>query len=137
MFEGRLNRIIIFLIYISVFVNSYVFTKKPAEIYLGYVIFFMLLPVFFLRHPFPKILLAIFSVLLISGLINIFLNNDTTPMFLKIFLGLFFSYLFYYYVLVQFEFNVEKLFQLYLKGCFVVAVIGGIQFISFIVHFKY
>ncbi len=137
MFEGRVNKIIVFLIYVSVFVNSYVFTKEPAEIYFGYAIFLILLPVFALKHPFPKSFLIIFPILLLSGILNIYLDNDTTPMFLKIFLGVFFSYLFYYYVLVQFEFNVEKLFQLYLKGCYFVAIIGLIQFVSYKIGFRY
>ena len=137
MFEGRLNKIIVFCIYISVFINSKTFTEKPVEIYLGYLIFFLLLPIFMLKHPFPKPLLVIFSILIAAGVLNIFLGNDTTPMFLKICLGVFFSYLFYYYVVVQSEFNIEKLFQLYLKGCYIVAIIGVFQFVSFLIGFEY
>ncbi|MBI4930120.1 MAG: hypothetical protein HY841_05110 [Bacteroidetes bacterium] len=137
MFEGRINKIIVFFIYISVFVNSYVFTKEPAEIYLGYLVFALLLPVFMLRHSFPKHLLAIFFILLVSGTINILLDNNTFPFFLKIYLGLFFSYLFYYYVVVQSEYNIEKLFQLYLIGCYIVSLIGVVQLVSYLVGFKY
>ena len=137
MFEGRLNKIIVFLIYVSIFINSYVLTKEPAEIYIGYLIFIILLPSFIIRYSFPRHLIFIFSVLLISGLIDIFLGNNTFPLFLKVFLGLFMSYLFYYYVVVESGYNIEKLFQLYLKGCFILSVIGVIQFISFRLKFKY
>lgn len=119
----------------SVFINSYVIVKEPAEIYIGYLIFFVLLPIFIFRYGFPSHLVIIFSVLLIAGIFNIFLGNNNWQQFVKIFLGLFFSYLFYYYVVVQSDYNVEKLFQLYLKGCYIVALIGAIQFISFQIGF--
>ena len=38
---------------------------------------------------------------------------------------------------MQAEFNVEKLFQLYLKGCYIISIIGAVQFVSFHIHFKY
>lgn len=135
MFEGRLNRTIIFLIYASIFVNSFVFAKRPAEIYFGYAIFFLLLPIFIFRHRIPGYFVVVFSILLLAGITNVIFGHNTFPQFLKIFLGVFFSYLFYYYVLVQFDYNVEKLFQLYLLGCYIVAVIGVIQFISFQINF--
>lgn len=134
MFKGHLNKIIIFLIYISIFINSYIFIQKPAEIYFGYIVY-LLLPIFILRLPTPRILLAIFLLLFLSGLLNIFLGNNSYPQFFKIFFGVFFSYLFYYYVIVQFEYNVEKLFQLYLTGCYIVSIIGIVQFVSFQFHF--
>ena len=40
-------------------------------------------------------------------------------------------------MVVQSEFNIEKLFQLYLKGCYIVAIIGAVQFVSFLIGFKY
>lgn len=137
MFEGRLNKFIVFLIYLSVFISSYIFTKDPAEIYFGYIIFAFLLPFFILKHPFPRHFISIFFILLVSGMLNIILENNTFPLFIKIFLGLFFSYLFYYYVIVQSGYNIEKLFQLYLKGCYIVSLIGVIQFISYVIGFTY
>lgn len=136
MFEGRLNKTILFLIYVSVFVNSYVFAQQPVEIYFGYVVFVLLLPFFMLRHKVPGYFLVIFMILLLAGITNIILGHNTFPQFLKVFLGVLFSYLFYYYVVVQFDFNVERLFQFYLLGCYIVAVIGVIQFVSYQVHFE-
>lgn len=135
MFDGLLNRIVIFFIYVSIFINSYVFTREPVEIYFGYLVFFILLPVFAFKHRIPGYFVSIFFILFLAGILNIFLGHNTFPQFLKIFLGVFFSYLFYYYVLVQYEYNVEKLFQFYLKGCYIVAIIGVIQFVSFLIQF--
>ena len=137
MFEGRTNKIIVLLIFISVFVSSIVITNKPADIYIGYVVFIILLPIFMLKHKFPFSILVIFLILLGVGIFNIYTGNNETGQFIKIFLGAFFSYLFYYYVVVESDFNVEKLFQFYLKGCFIVCVIGIIQFISFKIGFKF
>lgn len=136
MFEGRINKIIIFLIYVSVFVNSYVLAKEPAEIYLGYIIFALLLPVFFFRHTVPGYFVIIFLILFVAGIVNVLTDHNSFPQFFKVFLGVFFSYLFYYYVIVQFEYNVEKLFQLYLKGCYIVALIGVFQFFSYLIGFE-
>lgn len=136
MFEGRINKIIVFFIYISVFVNSIVLIKDPFEFYIGYLVFLLLLPVFLMRYGIPSILTVIFSVLLVSGIINIILGYNTAGLFLKIFTGAFFSYLFYYYVIIESKYNIEKLFQLYLKGCYIVSLIGLIQFLSFHVGFK-
>lgn len=136
MFEGRANKIIVFFIYISIFVSSYIIAKKPAEIYIGYLIYILLLPLFILKHKFPIHLLVIASILLFSGIYNVYAHNDTYPYFIKVFLGLFFSYLFYYYVVAQSDFNIERLFQLYLLGCYIVSIIGAIQFISFLVGFR-
>ena len=135
MFEGTINKVIIFLIYISIFVNSYVFVKEPAEIYVGYIAYVLLLPLLIFRYRIPGYLILIFLILFLTGVLNIFLDHDTLPQFLKVFLGVFFSYLFYYLVVVHYEYNVEKLFQLYLKGCYIVAIIGIIQFVSYLVGF--
>jgi hypothetical protein len=47
------------------------------------------------------------------------------------------SYLFYFYVLQRFDFDVHVVFKAYLNGAFIVSVIGLIQFISYIVNFRY
>jgi hypothetical protein len=73
--------------------------------------------------------------LLVTGLLNIALQNNTAQLFFKVYTGLFLSYFFYYYVVIQFDFDIEKLFKWYLKGCYVVALIGIFQFVSFKIGF--
>ncbi|HOZ87663.1 MAG TPA: hypothetical protein PL029_07895, partial [Bacteroidia bacterium] len=82
-------------------------------------------------------LFFIFFILLVSGLVNVFLGNNTSGLFFKVYTGLTLSYFFYYYVIVDFEYDIEKLFSWYLKGAYVVALIGIFQFISFKVGFYY
>jgi len=132
----RKNFWIIFFIYISIFINSYVFFKEPFEFYFGYLIYIVLLPSFLLRYGLNRGLFFIFAVLFITGLFNILTGNNTSAQFFKVFTGLFLSYFFYYYVILEFDYNVEQLFKWYLKGAYWASIIGVIQFISFQVGFK-
>ena len=118
------------------FNNSYVFFKEPFEFYLGYIIYIILLPGFILKYPLNKSLIIIFSILLLNGVINIFLGNDTSQQFIKIFFGLLLSYFFYYYVINELKFDIEQLFIWYLKGSYISALIGLFQFICFQIGFK-
>lgn len=128
--------IVTFLIYISVFINSYVFFKEPFEFYLGYVIFVAMLPSYFLKYGLNRNLLLIFLTLFITGLFNIIIGNNTPEQFFKVFTGLSLSYFFYYYVINEYKFDIEQLFKWYLKGCYIAAIIGAIQFISFQIGFE-
>jgi hypothetical protein len=133
---SRRDGLIIFLIYISIFINSKVLFKKPFEFYIGYFIYLFLLPVFIPRYGFNKKLLLIFLTLLFSGVLSTILGHNTFGQFLKIFLGVIMSYLFYDYVYKEFDFKIKKLFQWYLIGCYYAAVIGIIQFISYQLNFE-
>lgn len=130
------NMVIVFFIYISIFINSFVFFKEPFEFYFGYLIYILLLPVFMIRYPYSNGLSLIFVVLLVTGFINIFLGSDTTDQFFKVFTGLALSYFFYYYVILEFDYDIEQLFKWYLKGAYIAALIGLVQFASFVVGFK-
>ena len=132
---SRQDLIIVVFIYLSVFINSFVFFKQPFEFYFGYLIYIVLLPVFLKRYGINRQLLYIFFVLLLTGIFNILVGNDTGALFFKVFLGLVLSYLFYDAVVRQFDFDIELIFQWYLRGAFVVCLIGVFQFISFQIGF--
>jgi len=127
--------LIVTFIYISVFINSYVFFTNPFEFYFGYLIYIFMLPIFISRYGFNKNLSLIFVIIFVTGLYNIVAGNNTIDLFLKVFTGLFLSYFFYYYVVVQFNYDTEQLFKWYLKGCYLAALIGIVQFVSFQVGF--
>lgn len=123
-------------IYLSIFVNSIVFFQQPFEFYLGYLSFIILLPVFIIKYGINKGLFFIFLIFLIIGVIGIYSGNNTSSQFIKVFIGLTLAYFFYYYVVVELNYGVERLFTWYLKGAYIVALIGFIQFISFQVGFR-
>jgi hypothetical protein len=132
---GRSQPIIVLFIYLSVFINSYVFFTQPFEFYFGYLIYIILLPVFIARYKFNGGLLSIFLILLATGIFNIFIGNNTPELFFKVFTGLVLSYFFYYYVILEFDYNIEQLFKWYLKGSYITSLIGIVQLISFQVGF--
>jgi len=128
---SRTDIILAIFIYLSIFINSFIFFKEPFEFQFGYIIYIPLLPVFIKRYGSNKGLLAIFSVLLLVGIFNIFIEQNTPAQFFKVFTGLALSYFFYDYVIKEYDFNIEKLFKWYLLGCYIAALIGIFQFISF------
>lgn len=80
-------------------------------------------------------MILIFAVLFFTGLFNIIIGNNTPALFFKVFTGLMLSYFFYYYVVIEFDYDIEQLFKWYLKGCYYAALIGIAQFVSFMVGF--
>lgn len=134
--QSSWDYILVIFIYLSIFINSFVFFKQPFEFYLGYLVFLVLLPVFVVRYGVNRDLFFIFVVLLVAGLFNVFVGTNTAGDFLKVYVGLTLSYFFYYYVIVQFDFDLGRLFRWYLKGSYIVAVLGIVQFLSFRAGFK-
>lgn len=137
LFQTRQSRLVLLVVFLAIFVNSFVFTKEPAEIYLSYIGMVILIPLWLFRFGLPPVILQVFGVLLFAGILNIALGNNTTANFLKIFLGVFMSYLFFYYVMQAFRLKIEDLFKWYMKGCVIMALIGAFQFVSFLVGFRY
>jgi hypothetical protein len=134
--KGLKYYMIVVFIYISIFINSYVFFTSPFEFYFGYLIYLVLLPVFIFRYGFNGTLSGIFFILFLTGMFNIFIGNNTFELFIKVFAGLLLSYFFYYYVIIEFNQDVEQLFKWYLKGAYIAALIGVVQFVSFQIGFE-
>lgn len=132
----RKNFWIVLFIYFSIFINSFVFFKEPFEFYISYIVYIFLLPGFIIKYQFNRNLIFIFLTLFLVGIVGILTGHNTTPQFLKVFLGVFFSYLFYYYVVLELDFDIEQLFKWYLKGAYFASIIGVFQFISFLIGFK-
>lgn len=128
--------LMVIFIYISIFINSIVFFKSPFEFYLGYLIYLILLPIFINRYGFNRELILIFFILLVTGVFNIILGNNTSMQFVKVFTGLTLSYFFYHYVVIEFNYDIEQLFKWYLKASYFAALIGLVQFISFQIGFE-
>lgn len=124
------ERAIDFLLVISIFFNSYVITKSPAEIYLSYIPIFLLLPIFVMKYGVSRIILKIFIPLTVMGVIYIQLGDNTWSQFLKISIGFFTSLLFFHLILEHYKFNLERLFTIYMSACYIFAIIGIVQFVA-------
>jgi hypothetical protein len=123
-------------IYLTIFISSYIFFKQPFEGYITYIVLVLLFPVFLGKFGIPRLPLVIFAPLLISGLIYVKTGENTSEQFIKIFVGFFASTLFYNYVMQLYEFDVKKMFKLYMMGAWVVSLIGIIQIVSYQVGFS-
>jgi hypothetical protein len=132
----RQKRWVGFLIYLSVFLGSSItFFKDPFEGYFHYIIYLMLLPFFVSRYGLPSAPFKLLMFPLFIGVFQIFLGNNETFNFVKIFGGVLLSVSFYYYVTEFYELDVEKMFRLYLTWTYWTAIIAIIQFISFKIGF--
>jgi hypothetical protein len=103
--------------------------------YVTYLPIIFLLPVFFTKYKFPRELLFILLPLLFAGLLNVLLGNNEFKNFFKIFANICINIIFYRYVMEYYEYNVRKIFDMYLKGCYVVAILGLIQLGSYLINF--
>lgn len=128
--------IVVFFIYVSIFINSYVFFKEPFEFYFGYLIYLVLLPGFIIKYGINRNLFFIFFVLLVSGVFGVFQGLNTFALFFKVFTGLVLSYYFYYYVILDFKFNIEQLFKWYLRGAYIVSLLGLMQLGFYVIGFE-
>ncbi len=130
---GKFARVMIGL---TIFLSSYIFFKSPFEGYITYIVFLMFFPIYMLRYGIPAGPVLLFLPAVISGFVYVRLGQNNPQIFLKILIGFFSSVLFYRYVIQSFDFNVDKLYKLYLRGAVIVSVIGLFQVFSFLVGFE-
>lgn len=109
--------------------------QLPFEFYITYIPIIILLFFFIAKYRFPRELLYIFVALTVAGLMNILLGNDTFGNFFKIFVNLAVNILFYRYAMEYYDYDVNKMFRMYMAGSYIVCVLGLIQVASYIVHF--
>lgn len=134
---SRGRKFFIFFVFVSVFVNSWVLFKSPVEFYIGYILIVATFPLFLPKYGVPKNLSIIFSILFIAGVIGVLSGNNIAALFIKVFFGTFLSYLFYYYVIRFWKFDLEHLFKIYLKGAYIISIIAIVQLVSYIIGFEY
>lgn len=129
------NARITLLIFISVFVSSITFFNSPFEGYLHYIVFLILLPGFYARFGIPKTPFKLLFLPFVLGVLQIYSGNNTWPGFMKIFIGVLLSASFYQYVMMHYKFNTEQIFSYYMKGAYIVSIIGIIEVISYYIGF--
>lgn len=125
------------ILFVSLFSSSFVFFKSPFEFYFHYTLFIVLIPLFFLKLGFPKLIFNILIIPFVIGILNVLLTNYLPFDFIKVFGGLLITFLFYYYILDFHDFHVYNLFELYIKFCYLICFIGLVQLISFYFNFKW
>ena len=136
MASKKKNKLEELLIFLTIFVSSYVFFKQPFEGYFHYIIFILFLPFFIVRFGIPVKVLKILFFPFIFGIVYVFIGYNLSFNFIKIAFGLLLSTSFYYYVLKYYDFNTYKLFVLFIKGSKIVGYVGLFQFVSYLIGFK-
>ena len=126
-----------FLVFASIFISSYNFFRYPFEAYFHYLIFIALLPFFFVKYGAPKLVIQVLMIPFFVGIINVGIGNCDQFAFIKVSGGLFISLLFYQYVMLFYNFDVKRLFELYVKWCYWLTILGLIQVVSYQIGFKY
>ena len=97
----------------------------------------LLIPFFSIKYGFPRMIVTLFFVPFAVGLVHVLLGNCDAFAFIKVFGGLFATFLFYNYVIFYYKFNLKKLFEFYVKFCLIISSIGLFQVVSFLFGFKY
>jgi hypothetical protein len=125
-------------IFLNLFFNGIVLFPKqlPFEFYITYIPIIVLLFFFIAKYRFPRELLYLLVPLILAGIMNVLLDNDTFGNFFKIFVNLAVNIIFYRYVMEYYDFDVNKMFRMYLAGSYFVCILGLIQVASFIIHFE-
>lgn len=107
----------------------------PFEFYPGYIPMIILLFIFIFKYKFPIQTLYIILPLLITGLLNVYLDNNTVANLLKILVNIAINLIFYRYVMHYYGYDIKRIFSIYLKFAFVVALLGLVQWISYLIKF--
>lgn len=109
-----------------------------VDFYYYYLVVIVVFPILFVMYrKVDKWILFGFSYLLIIGLLNVILGNNELSQFIKVYIGAFVFFLLYYYIIKYKNFDLWYLFRIYYRFAVFHAYIGLIQFLSYLVGFKY
>lgn len=117
-------------IYLHFFIPSYILFKQPFEFYITYVFIIAYLPFLMFKYTVPRGIWWILIVLLVTGLLNVWLDNNTYKNFFKIYLNLAINLIFYSLVMAYYNYDVETMFRRYLKGALIVCIYGIVELMA-------
>ncbi len=123
------------ILFVCLFSSSFIFFKYPFEFYFHYIIFIFLIPLFLIKFGFPRLVFNFLILPFFVGLINVLLGNYQLFDFIKVLGGLTATILFFYHFINYFNFKINILFDLYIKFCYFISLIGFIQLICFKIGF--
>jgi len=129
------NNLKVFLIFSHLFMAALVIFKSPFEFYFGYITYFAL-PVMAGRYGLPRTEILLFLPLFILGALYCEIGLNNYGQLIKIVIGFFLSVAFFNYIVKAYDYNVSELFRLYLKGAFIVSIVGIVQVVSYRVGFS-
>lgn len=129
-----------YLLISGVFTSGFVLFRTPFEFYISYIFMILFVAIYFFHYhkiQVNKVFLLILMSVSILSLLNIFWGNNSAFSLLKQFGGFILNGVVYYLLIRINKSNINKLFRIYLKLAIIVAVIGIIQEVSFLIGFTY
>jgi len=124
-------------IFSNLFYTGFVFFKEPFEFYFSYIPILILLPIFIVKYKFYTPTLYILIPLLIVGVFNVLIDNNTAPKFIKLYLNLSVNLIFYQYVIQYYNYDIKLIIKKYINISFIVCALGLFQLVSYWIGFVY
>ena len=122
---------IVILCFMPIFLFRYTFLLFPGPLGYGpFIAFYLLLPIFIVKYKVPFRELAWLIFVLMVGASGVMTGVIPNGVYIKVAGSIMLPYVFYAYVWRHFEYNVEQLFTLYLKGAYAVSIIGLLLFVD-------
>ena len=128
---------IVILCFMPIFLFRYTFILFPGPLGYGpFIAFYLLLPIFIVKYKVPFRELAWVIFVLMVGASGVMTGVIPNGVYIKVAGSIMLPYVFYAYVWRHFEYNVERLFTIYLKGAYVVSIIGLLLFVDSFVGYN-
>jgi len=135
----RMVNLFNYLLIFNIFAGGFVLFSSPFEFYLGYIFIILFLVVYIVhckKFKINRIFFAVLAILTVSSLVNVYLGNTTVFSIAKQAFGILITATAYYLLIGINNYEIDKLFRIYLKIALLVAAIGIFQELSFLVKFK-
>lgn len=136
-FSDLINYAVVFIVFSDAF--DLPKALSFADMRFSYLIIFFVLLLWFplLRNIyFNKTFLFLFCTMIIFSLYNVYIGKDTLTLLAKQVLGILASSLVFYLLIKINNYNLQKLFRIYLNIAFLVGLIGLLQELSYLLDFK-
>jgi len=124
----------------NVFTGGFILFSSPFEFCFGYIFIISFLIVYLFRWGRIEInttFIIILMVLTVSSFINVYLGNDTIFLLTKTVSGILITGIAYYLLIKINKYDINMLFNIYLRIAIIVSAIGIFQEFSFLIGFKY
>jgi len=136
---SRMITIFNYLLVFNVFGGAFTMFRQPFEFNLGYlfIIFFLIAYIWRYRSLCVNSSFIILLIILtILSLINVYFGNNTVFLLAKQVSGILITGVAYYLLVKINNYDINKLFKIYLQIALIVAAIGVFQELSFLVGFR-
>ncbi len=134
MFFQFINYAVIFTIFSDAFTFQGIL---PIDLRMSYFVVIPVLLLLVLKSAYlNKFFFFTFIIVILSSLFNILIGKDTFILLMKQVVGISITSIMFYLLIIVNKYNVKRLFRIYLNIAFLVALIGLIQEISYLLGFR-